>query len=79
VREILLIFQVLIGSQKQVKTFSLGHGYKIAVLDRTPAPFVGSGYLVVRQVLPERNRHALVKEYLHATAMRAANSNTDSI
>jgi hypothetical protein len=35
--------------------------------------------LVVRQVLPERNRHALVKEYLHATAMRAANSNTDSI
>lgn len=68
-REILLISEVLIRSNEEIE-FLLCQTDEVAVFDSAPAPPLRGGTVMSFQQLVHGPWHALVEQYLHATARR---------
>ena len=64
-REILLVLEVRICRDQNLKALSFGRSEQLTILEGRPAALVRSGYLVPWQQLPQRRRCTLIEQDSH--------------
>ena len=72
--EVLLVLEILVSGDKDLKTRLLCCGDEIAVLKLRPTLLVRCRYIMVNQRLAQRSWSALVKENLHSRSFESTPS-----
>jgi len=72
VRQVLLIFEILVGCDDNVKAIGFGCGDEVAIFECLPAAFVSSNDRMIGQEFSKRNRRSLIEQYLHAAFLSSS-------